>query len=56
MRAEPQPRWIGYARLAVHQGQCVQNSRKTPQPHLPHVSLLPAIFHAFRTLVRHQGQ
>ena len=42
--------------FAVHQGQCDQNSRSTPQPHLPQVSLLPAIFHGCRTLVWHQGQ
>jgi hypothetical protein len=40
----------------VHHGQCDQNSRSTPQPHLPQRSLDPGIFHGGRTLVWHHGQ
>ncbi len=42
--------------FAVHHGQWDQNSRSTPQPHLPQVSLEPAIFQGGRTFVWHQGQ
>ena len=43
--AAPAPGTFLYS-SAAHHGQWLQNSRSTPQPHLPHVSELPGIFHA----------